>query len=79
MEDRIDAAFNMEKAVALARTVLLRIAAADGGKEGETGITISEKQTFAMIRGYERTGLNIRLKMGITPGLIPEWQVRSSP
>ena len=27
-----------------------------------------------MIRGYRAVGRNIRLKMTITPGLIPQWK-----
>jgi len=77
VEERIDAGFNMEKAIELGRAVLGRQAAGVGADEGDMAISITEKQAFAMIRGYSRTGLNIRLRMGITPGLIPEWERRS--
>jgi len=70
----IDAGFNMEKAIALGRAVLCRQAAGIGADEKGLEISITEKQTFTMIRDYARTGRNIRLKMGITPGIIPEWK-----
>jgi len=74
VENGIDAGFNMEQAIALGRELLCRQAAGIGADEKAPEISITEKQVFTMIRGYARTGRNIRLKMGITPGLIPEWK-----
>ncbi len=74
VENDIDAGFTMEQAIALGRAVLCRQAAGMGADEKGLEISITEKQAFAMIRGCARTGRNIRLKMGITPGLIPEWK-----
>jgi hypothetical protein len=74
VENSIDAGFNMEKAIALGRAILSRQAAGIGADGEGLEISITEKQVFNMIRGYSRTGRNIRLKMGVTPGLIPEWK-----
>jgi N-methylhydantoinase A len=74
VENQIDANFNMEQAIALGRVVLCRQAAGIGADEENPDICITDRQTFNMIRGHSRTGRNIRLKMGITPGLIPEWK-----
>lgn len=74
VEEKIDASFTLERAVAMGRTALLRMTSAVGGKEDDTDISITEKEAFPMIRGYSRTGLNIRLRMGVMPGIIPEWR-----
>ena len=74
VENDIDAGFTMDQALSLGRAVLCQQAAINGADEKGLEISILERQAFTMIRGYMRTGRNIRLKMGITPGLIPEWK-----
>jgi len=74
LEHKIDSGFNMEQAIALGRTVLGQHALEIGAGEDASAISITERQAFNMIRGYSRIGRNIRLKMSITPGLIPEWK-----
>jgi N-methylhydantoinase A/oxoprolinase/acetone carboxylase beta subunit len=74
LENRINNSFTMEQAIALGRSVLCREAEGVGAGGQGLEISVAEKQTFNMIRGYSMTGRNIRLKMGITPGLIPEWK-----
>ncbi len=74
VENPIDSGFGMEQAMALGQEVLSRQAVSIGAEDKGLEISITEKQIFNMIRGYSRTGKNIRLKMGITPGLIPEWE-----
>jgi N-methylhydantoinase A len=76
LENSINSSFTMEQAIALGRSVLCREAEESGAGGEGLEISIAEKQTFNMIRGYSMTGRNIRLKMGITPGLIPEWKRR---
>jgi len=76
LENSINNRFTMEQAIALGRSVLCREAEGMGAGGEGSEISIAEKQTFNMIRGYSMTGRNIRLKMGITPGLIPEWKRR---
>ena len=70
----IDSAFGMDDAMALARGALRDEAAAFGADPADLDITVAEQQVFNMIRGYSRTGKNIRLKLCVTPGLIPEWK-----
>ena len=73
IQNRIDYDFGLDTAIALGHEVL-RKNAIDIGADPETlEISTTEQQMFNMIRGYSRTGQNIRLKMCITPGLIPEW------
>ncbi len=74
VENKVSSSFDIKQAVALGRELLSRQAVRLGAEERGLEISISEKQVFNMIRGYSRTGKNIRLKMGITPGLIPEWK-----
>jgi len=74
VEDKINPSFDIEQAVALGRELLFQQAVRSGAEEKGLEISITEKQVFNMIRGYSRTGKNIRLKMGIAPGPIPEWK-----
>jgi len=74
VENKINSSFDIEQAVNLGRELLARRAVRIGAEEKGLEISITEKQVFNMIRGYSRTGKNIRLKMGIAPGLIPEWK-----
>ena len=74
VENKINTSFDIEEAVALGRELLCQQAVGIGAEEKGLEISITEKQVFNMIRGYSMTGRNIRLKMGITPGLIPEWK-----
>jgi N-methylhydantoinase A len=74
VEERIDGRFNLEDALVLIEG-LLRGQAADRGA-GPEGMetTLMEKQVFNMMRGYSRAGRNIRLRMCVAPGLIPQWK-----
>jgi N-methylhydantoinase A len=74
LQDRIDYRFGLDDAISLARDVLITQAVKMGADPLALEISLTEKQVFNMIRGYSRTGQNIRLRMCITPGLIPEWE-----
>jgi N-methylhydantoinase A/oxoprolinase/acetone carboxylase beta subunit len=63
--------FDIHEAEALAEEALRSAAASAGGEAME--ISVVERQCFNMIRGYSRTGRNIRLKLCVTPGLTSEW------
>lgn len=63
--------FDIREAEALAEEALRSAAASAGGEAVE--ISVVERQCFNMIRGYSRTGRNIRLKLCVTPGLTGEW------
>ena len=73
-EHKIDRHFDMDQAIILARESLCRRAVMIGARENSLETAITEKQVFNMIRGYRSVGRNIRLKMSITPGLIPQWK-----
>ena len=73
VEQKTDRHFDMDQAIALARETLCRQAMMIGAEHNSLETSITEKQVFNMIRGYRMVGRNIRLKMGITPGLIPQW------
>jgi N-methylhydantoinase A/oxoprolinase/acetone carboxylase beta subunit len=73
-EHKIDRSFDMDQAIALARESLCRRAMLIGARDNSLETSITEKQIFNMIRGYRMVGQNIRLKMSITPGLIPQWK-----
>jgi hypothetical protein len=60
--------------MAFAKKVLAEKAVSMGADPDSLEISVIEEQVFNMIRGYSRTGQNIRLKLCITPGIIREWQ-----
>jgi N-methylhydantoinase A len=68
--------FTMDDAFDLARKVIEAQALQTGARPGPPDVTVSEKQVFNMIRGYYKTGQNIRISMSITPGLIDPWRRR---
>jgi N-methylhydantoinase A len=68
--------FTMDDAFDLARKVIEAQALQTGAGPGPPDVTVSEKQVFNMIRGYYKTGQNIRISMSITPGLIDPWRRR---
>ena len=74
VEHKIDRSFDMDQAIAMARKTLCRQAMMIGAESDSLETSITEKQVFNMIRGYRTVGRNIRLKMSITPGLIPQWK-----
>jgi len=73
-EHKTDRRFDMDQAIAMARKTLCRQAMMIGAESDSLETSITEKQVFNMIRGYRTVGRNIRLKMSITPGLIPQWK-----
>lgn len=73
-EHKTDRRFDMDQAIAMARKTLCRQAMMIGAEDNSLETVITEKQVFNMIRGYRTVGRNIRLKMSITPGLIPQWK-----
>jgi N-methylhydantoinase A/oxoprolinase/acetone carboxylase beta subunit len=74
IQNNIEFGFSMDDAMSLAGEVLKEQAVEIGADPTALDISVTEKQVFNMIRGYSRTGRNIRLRMCITPGLISEWK-----
>ncbi|MFZ7112625.1 MAG: hydantoinase/oxoprolinase family protein [Desulfatiglandales bacterium] len=66
--------FNDEDALQLAKKELQRLMAEGGVNPHDLEISVMERQVFNMIRGFSKTGQNIRLKLGVVPGIIPEWK-----
>ncbi len=66
--------FTVDDAFDLARKVIASQALQTGADPGPPDVTVSEKQVFNMIRGYYKTGQNIRISLSITPGLIHPWR-----
>jgi N-methylhydantoinase A/oxoprolinase/acetone carboxylase beta subunit len=73
VEKNIDRGFGVEEALSLCRSALEQQALARGARPEGLDVTVTEQQVFNMVRGMSRAGQNIRLRMCITPGLIPEW------
>jgi N-methylhydantoinase A/oxoprolinase/acetone carboxylase beta subunit len=73
-EERIDQRFGLNQAIEMAKHFLQERAIMIGADPSSITVSVAEKQVFNMIRGYSRTGQNIRLKMVITPGIIPSWK-----
>lgn len=71
---KIPFTFNIRDAMSLAREVLKAQARKVGADPESLEVSVVEQQAFNMIRGFSRTGQNIRLKLCVTPGIIKEWQ-----
>jgi N-methylhydantoinase A/oxoprolinase/acetone carboxylase beta subunit len=74
LQKSVDTRFGLDQAVALGTEVLRKRALKAGADPQTLEISVLEKQVFNMIRGFARTGQNIRLRLGIVPGLIPGWR-----
>jgi N-methylhydantoinase A/oxoprolinase/acetone carboxylase beta subunit len=74
IQNNIAFGFSMDDAVSLAGDVLKKQAVEIGADPKALDISVTEKQVFNMIRGYSRTGRNIRMRMCIAPGLISQWK-----
>ncbi len=66
--------FNEQDALSMAEKVLRQQAVEAGADPENLEVSAIERQTFNMIRGFSKTGQNIRLKMSVVPGIIPEWK-----
>ncbi len=74
IDQKIPFRYRPEDAMSLADEVLKKQALKIGADPDSLEISVIEKQVFNMIRGYSRTGQNIRIKLCITPGIIREWK-----
>lgn len=66
--------FNDKDALSMAEKVLRQQAVEAGAEPEHLEVSVTERQAFNMIRGFSKTGQNIRLKMSVVPGIIPEWK-----
>ncbi len=74
IHQKISFTYQLRDAMSLAREVLRKRALEVGADPESLEISVIEKQVFNMIRGYSRTGQNMRVKLCITPGIIREWK-----
>lgn len=70
----IKSSFTIDDATQLARTLLKKRALRMGVEEDTFAMEITESQEFSMIRGYRRSGKNIRVRAQVQPGLIRDWR-----
>jgi N-methylhydantoinase A/oxoprolinase/acetone carboxylase beta subunit len=67
--------FNKAGAVEIAHDLLRRKCAREGGPgDLEPEIEVLEEAEFNMVRDFHMTGRNIRVKVQVKPGLIPEYR-----
>jgi len=66
--------FDKKGAVKLAFDLLRKKCIRQGASEQEVEMEILEEQQFNMVRGFYTTGRNIRVKVQVKPGLIPEYR-----
>ncbi len=66
--------FNDKDALSMAEKILREQAVQVGADPENLEISVIERQVFNMIRGFSKTGQNIRMKLSIVPGIIPEWK-----
>ncbi|NTW35216.1 MAG: hydantoinase/oxoprolinase family protein [Syntrophobacteraceae bacterium] len=66
--------FDMPQAVEVAYRLLWARHARDGGSEAEADVEVVEESEFTMVRNFYMSGRNIRVKVQVKPGLIPEYR-----
>jgi N-methylhydantoinase A/oxoprolinase/acetone carboxylase beta subunit len=66
----IDAGFNRQKAEEMALGLLREKALARGANPDHLDMEVTESLQFNMVRGFNTTGRNIRVRVQVTPGLI---------
>jgi N-methylhydantoinase A len=66
--------FDKKSAVQLAFELLRKKCINQGASEEEVEMEVLEELQFNMVRGFYTTGRNIRVKVQVKPGLIPEYR-----
>lgn len=66
--------FDRQGAVKLASELLRKKCRREGSAEEEIQVEVLEDSQFNMVRGFYTTGRNIRVKVQVKPGLIPEYR-----
>lgn len=72
--DSVKRDYSKEAALELAFELLRKKCLAGGANEGEMEMEVLEELQFNMVRGFHTTGRNIRIKVQVKPGLIPEYK-----
>ena len=66
--------FDKKGAVKLAFELLRKKCLHQGASESEVEMEVLEELQFNMVRGFYTAGRNIRVKVQVKPGLIPEYR-----
>lgn len=66
--------FDKSRALEVARRLLHERHLREGGTDGDIEVEVVEESEFNMVRDFYMTGRNIRLKVQVKPGLIPEYR-----
>ncbi len=66
--------FDKPRAVEVAYRLLWARHAREGGSEAEADVEVVEESEFTMVRNFYMSGRNIRVKVQVKPGLIPEYR-----
>jgi N-methylhydantoinase A len=66
--------YDKKSALELAYKLLRQKCLAEGAADSEVDMEILEELQFNMVRGFHTTGRNIRIKVQVKPGLIPEYK-----
>lgn len=66
--------YDKQAALQLALELLRNKTIAEGGSDAELETEVLEELQFNMVRGFSTTGRNIRIKVQVKPGLIPEYK-----
>ncbi len=73
-EERVRSDFNGDDAIAAAYRLLEKKALAIGAGSEDLEMETIEDQRFNMVRGFNTTGRNIRIKVQVKPGLIHDYE-----
>lgn len=71
--EKISASFTKEDALGLANTLLEKKAERIGANPLDMATEVVEALAFPMVRGYRRSGSNIRVRVQLQPGLIRDY------
>lgn len=70
----VQKSFDQQDALGLARELLKKKCLREGAEDADPEVEVIENVQFTMIRGFNSTGRNIRIKIQVKPGLIPEYR-----
>lgn len=68
-QERIPYTFREQEALEKGKEALIKLANLFGA-EGDLEIQVTERQVFNMVKGFYRTGQNMRMRMGLRPGIL---------
>jgi len=69
----IDRSFTAEDAIKMANELLEEKALQKGASPDDLELEVLEELQFNMVRGFQSTGKNIRIKVQVKPGILNEY------